>query len=231
MSSNHPSQLTDNQKATIRHGVLNGIDWTTVWEQVSYEKPVTKSLVQKEMERIASERNVKYGAKREGALLVQEFLQKVKDGVEVDDMAAALEQAVYRDILRRYADAADPLITMTMEQVLKIDMSYRSARLAKHKHESTSSVNGDLAIHSAKVMAESFDRLLDIAEKPLREKIKKLRKPLVKWAEQKYGKENVNEIEKERNEIERLAKIVGYKRAGGNGKGAPRNVAVTGLSG
>lgn len=131
MSNNHSSCLSKSQVAIIRGGVRSGRDWESVWNEVCEEKYVTKTLVRDEMDSVAQMHVKRYGAKREGTRLINELLEKIKDGDDVEGMAALFEQAIYRDILRRYAELADPFVSMSTEQILKLEMAYRSARNGK----------------------------------------------------------------------------------------------------
>ncbi len=140
---NTESGLTGTQKSLIKQGALEGADWKTVHDIVCGEKPVTQSLVKRMMEQCSARRSVKIHAKQEGARIIRDFLQGVRDGSDVEDLAALLELALYHDMLRRYAEAADPLVSMTMEQILKLDIAYRGARLARKKQDSTTGNNED----------------------------------------------------------------------------------------
>ncbi len=131
MSNNHSSCLSENQLKVIRNGVRQKRDWESVCKEVCAEKPVTQKLVRDEMDKVAQMDAKIYGAKREGTRLINEFLEKIKDGDDVDGMAALFEQAIYRDILRRYAELADPFVSMSTEQILKLEMAYRTARGSK----------------------------------------------------------------------------------------------------
>ena len=130
---NLAGRLNEQQKSLIKQGVLEGKEWKEVHALVSGIAPVTQALVKEMMEKYSSGLHVKAEAKLEGARLIEQFLKEAKEGADVDSMAALLEQALYRDILRRYMEAGDPLVSMTMEQLLKLDITYRTARLARQK--------------------------------------------------------------------------------------------------
>lgn len=225
------AKLTNEQRAIIRAGALNGIDWESVHGEVDQIKPVTQKLVKKLMEEFAAERSVKSEAKKEGSRIVREFLEKAKNGVDVDDMEAALEQAVYWDILRRYAQAGDAFVSMTMEQILKLEISYRAARLARHKKETGIKKNKEISKLSAIVCQDALDKIISMVDGKVRVKIKKLEKPLLEWAANEYGKENIAEIINEKNEIERLASLIGKRRSGVNSVKTPQERAIAGLAG
>lgn len=133
MTINTPAGLTEQQKSLIKRMSMEKADWRQVHAAVSGIKPVTQKLVKEMMESLAVGVSLKADAKKEGAQLIEKFLNSAKDGVEVDDLAALLEQAVYRDILRRYAESGEPLVSMTMEQLLNLDLKYRNTRLAQKR--------------------------------------------------------------------------------------------------
>ena len=135
MTVNTPAGLTDQQKALIKQMSMEKADWKQVHATVSGIKPVTQKLVKEMMESLAAGVCLKANAKKEGAQLIEKFLNGAKEGAEVDDLAALLEQALYRDILRRYADSGEPLVSMTMEQLLNLDLKYRNTRLAQARQE------------------------------------------------------------------------------------------------
>jgi len=140
---NTESGLSETQKSLIKQGALEGEEWKTVHDIVCGEKPVTQSLVKRMMEQYSARQSVKTHAKLEGARVIRDFLQGVREGSDVEDLAALLELALYHDMLRRYAQAADPLVSMTMEQILKLDIAYRGARLARNKRDRTTGNNED----------------------------------------------------------------------------------------
>ncbi len=227
----HANQLTDEHKTIIRRGAINGDDWRMVHNDVCRVSPVTQRLVKQMMERYASDVAIKSEAKKEGSRMVQEFLQKALDGNDVDDMAAALENAIYRDILRRYADAGDALVSMTMEQVLKMEMTYRASRLTQKKRATDMKEPGQVAKLSARICMEMIDRLGALVDEDVRPQLEKYKKPLLEWAAREFGNENITEILNERNEIERLSRLMEQKRSRQNGATAHEDQKLVGLVG
>ncbi|VAX21100.1 hypothetical protein MNBD_NITROSPINAE02-501 [hydrothermal vent metagenome] len=230
-SINYANQLTDEHKSIIRHGAINGDDWRAIHNEVCQVSPVTQKLVKKMMERYASDVAIKSSAKREGARVVHEFLEKALSGNDVDDMAAALENAVYRDILRRYADAGDALVSMTMEQVLKLEMTYRASRLTQKKRAADMKDSGQVAKLSARICMEMIDKLAALADEDIKAQLEKQKKPLLEWAAGEFGKENITEILNERNEIERLSRLMVKKRSRLNGANGREDQKLVGLVG
>ena len=214
---NTESGLTPELKAVIWQGVLERKDWRAVYDEACAVRPVTQRLVKETMEKLAAEFSGRVEAKREGTLIVREFLRKAAEGADVDDMAAVLEQAVYRDLLRRYSESGDPLGPMTVEQLLKIDLSYRSARAARTRRESKTS-DARASRLAARVCLETFDKVAQLLGEGARGRLERIKKPLVDWASKTYGEENVSELMKERNEIEKLASLVRGKGRRGHHK-------------
>lgn len=130
---NVAAKLTGEQRGLIRQAALEGRDWRETHEMVCEIRPVTQTLVRKMMEQSAAEISAKGEAKREGARIIHEFLDNARQGADVDDMAALLEQALYRDILRRYAASGDPLVSMTMDELLKLAVAYSASVQARRK--------------------------------------------------------------------------------------------------
>lgn len=130
---NVAAKLTGEQRGLIRQAALEGRDWRETHELACAIRPVTQTLVRKMMEQSAAELSAKGEAKREGARIIHEFLDNARQGADVDDMAALLEQALYRDILRRYAAAGDPLVSMTMDELLKLAVAYSASVQARRR--------------------------------------------------------------------------------------------------
>lgn len=141
MTVNTPAGLDEQQKSILKRMAMEGCDWKQVHATVSGIKPVTQKLVKEMMESHAAGISLKAEAKKEGAQLIEKFLNGAKDGAKVDDLAALLEQALYRDILRRYANSGEPLVSMTMEQLLNLDLKYRNTRLAQARQEKDNANN------------------------------------------------------------------------------------------
>lgn len=216
---NTVSRLGEEQMAVIRRGAVGKKDIRQVHEEVCAVRPATQKVVREAMEKVAGEMNARSDAKREGARLVRGFLKMAKEGADIDDMAAALEQAVYRDILRRYAEAGDPLVSMTMEQLLRLDLSYRSARLSKRKEEGREAAPSKLV---ARVCVETFEKIVELSGGHGGKGLRELKGKVLGWAKARYGEENVLEIENEEKEIERLSRLFKRSRGAGKGKAGPR---------
>jgi len=68
--------------------------------------------------------------KRKGADIVRDFLEKARDGADVSDLETVLTNAVYLDLLRRYALESDDI---TFRDLLKLTSDFRKARVAAMK--------------------------------------------------------------------------------------------------
>lgn len=68
--------------------------------------------------------------KRKGADLVAEFLEKARGGGDPSDLQTVLTNAVYLDLLRRYAAEEEPLDGIGMKELLKLSNDYWKMRIA-----------------------------------------------------------------------------------------------------
>ncbi len=93
---------------------------------------VTLNAITRRKVRLEREIGTKKAFKKKGADIVQKFLDGVKEGGDVSDLQAVLEQAVYFDCLRRYAADEDGFLNdMNPKDLLKITHDYQKARLRK----------------------------------------------------------------------------------------------------
>ena len=215
---NKPSGLTDTQMEIIRKCTLEKRDFDTTWHRIRNTKPaMTKKLVREMMEVYSAQLSARSTAKQEGAEMVEQYLNNVRDGVDVDDMTTLLEQALYRDILRRYSQLDDPLVGMTMEQVLKIDIAYRGSRLSRLKYEKdTNKTTPQLDKFSANLISETLDQVKLQANGTLDKDIDEIRELVMEWAGNTYGKTTIEEVENDRNEIEQLRQLQKQHSTNGN---------------
>ncbi|MGK7346297.1 MAG: hypothetical protein ACNS63_10880 [Candidatus Nitrospinota bacterium M3_3B_026] len=231
-SVNTLSRLSRPQWAAIKAGVVKGLDLKTVHDQVCAEREATIKVVQEAMEKISTQFSTRSRVKREGARIVEDFLKKAREGADVEDMAAVLENAVYRDILRRYADAADPLAAMTMENILKLDLSYRSARLAKSKANGAGG-DSEAARIALRAASSAFEKVLSMLRGEARSSAEAARDGFTEWASKTFGAENVKELAREKNEIERLSRLARERaaRARRDREGTAGARAASGMAG
>lgn len=163
--------------------------------------------------------NAKKEAKKEGSKLIEIFLADAKDGAEVDDMAALLEQALYRDILRRYMEDEDAIKQIGLEQLLKLDISYRKIRIASDKEGRVGLDAKKIERWAARYTGEVFNKIVTLAGEKGK-CIAPFKKPLIDWAKQKFGHESFTEIERERKEIEKLNDYFAKEKNGARHKKA-----------
>ncbi len=205
---NTPSGLTDRQMAVIRQCAQDGKDWKSTYKRICEIKQVTQKLVREQMELYSAEIAARSTAKKEGAALIDQYLANIKDGADVDDMTALIEQALYRDILRRYSEADNALAHMTMGEVLKLDIAYRGARLNRLKFEKDTIKNDpQLDQYSASLVLETLDQVQTLANGALDSEIDDVRELIIEWANKKYGKTTIEEVKNERNQIEQLREL------------------------
>ena len=105
------------------------------------EEKVTLRTIARRKARLEAEIGTKKLFKQKGADIVQKFLDTVKEGKDVGDLQAVLEQAVYFDCLRRYAADEDGFLKdVNPKDLLKITHDYQKARL--RQASSPNSSNG-----------------------------------------------------------------------------------------
>ncbi len=98
--------------------------------------------------------------KRKGATIVREFLEKAKGDADTSALQAVLTNAVYHDLLIRYAGEEGILEEIPIKDLLKITSDYEKLRLSSLRSEKgTKAKNG--------MDASQAIGLLDIFEKEL----------------------------------------------------------------
>lgn len=141
--------------------------------------------------------------KQKGADMVCKFLEGAKEGADVSDLQAVLEQAVYFDCLRRYANDEDGFLeSINTKDLLKITSDYQKLRLKR--------ATGDGG-NGIKVSAVSSLNLLDAVEEsfsndPELKKAFASRKPLlIEKMKTLFGK---GEFDTAKEDYETMQKIV-----------------------
>ncbi|MBI4665358.1 MAG: hypothetical protein HY751_02985 [Nitrospinae bacterium] len=189
---------------------------------------ITLRAVPDDMETQAME--LKRHFKQEGARLIREFLERAKTGSDVEDMAALLELAIYRDLLRRYADDDKALERISMEQLLKLDIYYRRARLQARREESRSKDSAAIKKTAARLCVKILAKVEEMSGEEDQEKIRALRAPLLSWAGAEFDRESIEEMERENDGIERLSAAM-LNGAGDCGEERAGNGKAVGLAG
>jgi len=150
--------------------------------------------------------------KQKGAGMVRKFLEGAKEGTDVSDLQAVLEQAVYFDCLRRYVTDEDAFLeNINTKDLLKITSDYQKLRLKR---------DGASGGGSEKVSSASFLNLLNVIEKSFsnepelqkafvsrKPQIIEKMKPLLGKGELEAAKEDYETMQKirERYELSKLA--------------------------
>ena len=172
------------------------------------EKISLKTLAQKK-ENHQRKIGTKKLFKKKGADMVRNFLEKAKEGGDVSDLQAVLEQAVYFDCLRRYAADEDNFLQdVNTKELLKITHDYQKARL---RQASASSSNGAKSafspVHAIELLGIVEESLADIPELKSaflkrRESVMEKIKPLFNPEEFKAASEDYEALQKIREKYE-----------------------------
>ncbi len=96
----------------------------------SFGLRITQDEITMRRERYEKVSNTKLFFKRKGADIVQEFLEKARGGIDVSDLETVLTNAVYLDLLRRYAIESDEI---NFKDLLKLTSDFRKTRIASLK--------------------------------------------------------------------------------------------------
>lgn len=174
------------------------------------EEKVTLRAIIRRKARLETEIGTKKLFKQRGADIVQKFLDTVKEGGDVGDLQAVLEQAVYFDCLRRYAADEDGFLKdVNPKDLLKITHDYQKARL--RKASSPNSSNGARfaflpahAIELLQVVEESFadSPELKAAFEKRRDGVMKKIKPMFDRDEFESAVEEFEQMQKIREKFE-----------------------------
>ena len=163
--------------------------------------------------------------KKKGADMVRKFLDTAKEGGDISDLQAVLEQAVYFDCLRRYAaDEDNFLMDVNTKELLKITHEYQKVRLRQSL--STSSSNGDRfgfsPVHAIELLSVVEETLSDLPElkkafASRRESVMEKIKPLFNKEDFESASEDFQAMQKIREKYElAMKKNDGNKRKNGS---------------
>lgn len=185
------------------------------------EKISLKTLAQKK-ENFERQVGTKKLFKKKGADMVRNFLEKAKDGGDVSDLQAVLEQAVYFDCLRRYAaDEDNFLMDVNTKELLKITHDYQKARLRQLVSPKT--LNGGKygfspvhAIELLSIVEETFADLPELKKvfASRREAVMEKIKPLFNKDDFEAASEDFRAMQKIREKYE-----LAMKKSDGNERG------------
>jgi len=212
--------LTEKQMRAMERGVYAGLDTDCIIGAVLALGEADKADVETEIEKARAAFDLKKHFKKEGARLIREFLERAKSGSDVDDISALLELAIYRDLLRRYAEDERSLSNIPMDELLKLDLSYRRVRLAGKKAEFSSKDAASLKNLSAKVCVSLIDKIGTLVGDEAKVEIQLVKESLVDWAKKQYGEVNVEGVSSELRELSEIhgrAESLGAQLDGENG--------------
>jgi hypothetical protein len=205
----NPGALSDAQWELVREGMAEKMSQHDIWELVKEAGPANRDAV-REACRVFRERNrTKTEAKREGAEIAQRFLERVKAGDEADveEMSALIENALYRDILRRYAEKNEVMADISFERLLKLDLSYRKLRLARSVRggEEESALLTRLAVSAAALAVDAM--AASLSDHVAAPRLAEARETASATVAGRFGKEAVAAAEEEKNQLDRLREL------------------------
>lgn len=189
----------DENDTKIQREIRRRLGESVTRDEIAYRRDVYRRTVE-----------AKQYLKRKGADLVSEFLEKAMGGGDISELQTVLSNAVYLDMLRRYAAEEEPLDGIGMKDLLKLTNDYERIRLASRRADG----KGAKGLPVARALefveligaAVSADPAAEKAAGPLREK-------LAEAVRSCYGAE---EIEEARAEQELLQEITEkFERGGG----------------
>ncbi|MBI5816684.1 MAG: hypothetical protein HZB29_13865 [Nitrospinae bacterium] len=201
--------LSDEQKDAVERAFAAGSPKAEILREALALGPAREEDVADEIEKMEAAAQLKRHFKKEGARIIRDFLDRAKAGSDVDDIAALLELAIYRDLLRRCAEDEKSLGRISMEQLLKFDIHYRRVRIATKKVDESSPAT---AAKTRKLAARMLVRIVEKIES-LGGQVKSLHDPLMEWAKEEFGEKFVAEADGELNEIELIgsrAAMIGF---------------------
>ena len=211
------AKLSKAQIDVIKQGAMEGTPLATLTGIARKLGPVTQAEVAKIVEPDIAVRDQKREAKKEGTDLLGKFVQNARDGAEVDDMAALIEHALYRDILRRYAEGKSEIDELGISELFKLDLSYRKVRLTREKAEKSDSYGKKMERWAATYSGQLFDKVAQLAEKKGAD-IAPLKKELMAWVKRRFSSESFDEAEMEQKQIEQLNDYLARKQNGADSK-------------
>lgn len=129
-----PAAVSPEAEAVIAEGLRAAHTPHKIQRRVrkDFGEKITLKAIALKKENHEREIGTKKQFKKKGADIVRRFLEKAKEGGDVSDLQAVLEQAVYFDCLRRYAADEDGFLkNVNSKDLLKITHDYQKARLQK----------------------------------------------------------------------------------------------------
>lgn len=196
--------ITPTQRKIIEKEIASGTSFDDIYIRVRELGRASKEELRDEVDGQTQVIGLRRQLKKESVRVMSEFMGRVRSGSDVDDMAAMLELAIYRDLLRRYTENDKALEEVKLEALLRIDIQYRRVRLASQAQL----INGKGADAAKKLTARMLPKivakLVALADGQTATAIKALVPETVEWAKAELGRENIEEMEKDEHGIEQL---------------------------
>lgn len=186
---------TKSERELIYRRTIEGASLKSIVEEVRSSSEVTRAAIRAEWIRSKELFARRRRAKRVGSEMMSAFLDSVRsDSAGAQDMAALIETALYRDILQRLS-ASDGIETMSLETLLKFDISYRRLRMALKKRSDAQTDSGKAPTSiDARAAIEALDLIGSIegAESLAPDELeRRAREKIV----EKYGEKEIERIE------------------------------------
>jgi len=217
--------LSPEAEMVVRNGARSGHSVHKIQKDIreSLGEKATQKQIARRMEECLRNTDTKKRFKKKGADIVAKFLEGAREGADVRDLQAVLEQAVYFDCLRRYASDENFLLDMSPRDLLKITSEYRKQKLksASEKAAAAGSKFPFSPVHALEIIALVEESLADAPE--LRAAVAKRKdtvlkkiEPLFNRREFETAKEDYETMQRIRERYER-SKLEGAPHAGSNG--------------
>lgn len=223
-------EITPAQRKLIEKGVAAGLPFEAIRARVRELGHVSSDDLRDEVDGITQVIELRRQFKKEGVRLMREFMGRIRSGSDVDDMAAMLELAIYRDLLRRYTENEKALENIKLEELLRIDIQYRRARIASQRELANGKGANSAKKLAARMLPKIVNKLVSLADENMATAINDLLPEFMEWARAELGRENVEEIEKDEHGIEQLNAIIAEDCASGDSKGEAGHEKAHGLA-
>lgn len=200
--------ITPTQRKIIEKEIASGTSFEAIYTRVRELGHASKEELRDEVDGQTQVIGLRRQLKKEGVRVMSEFMGRVRSGSDVDDMAAMLEIAIYRDLLRRYTENDKALEGIPLDKLLMIDIHYRRARIASQA-QLLNGKGADAAKKlTARMLPKIVNKLVSLADENLATAIKALVPETVEWAKGELGRENIEEMEKDEHGIEQLTALI-----------------------
>jgi len=159
--------------------------------------------------------------KKKGADIVRKFLDTAKEGGDVSDLQAVLEQAVYFDCLRRYAADEDNFLQdVNTKELLKITLDYQKAKLRTVSANSSNGAKFAFSpVHAIELLGIVEESLSDSPElkrafASRKDNVMKKIKPLFNAEDFEAASDDYEAMQKIREKYELSKQKIGGKERG-----------------